>query len=134
MPVNRPCNVSAISPLSPSTRPQAPRAAAEIDGPSILSRIIARAGLEPPVSESWYWDPPLRVAQEIELILAGDQHRAGVRPVDVCFQGLHRVRVGIDLLTLVGFLDAPVDHVAKRRELVHAHLILRERVRMRVGG
>jgi hypothetical protein len=26
--------------------------------------IIARAGLEPPVSESWYWDLLLRVAQE----------------------------------------------------------------------
>jgi len=37
---------------------------AEIDGTSIPSRIIARAGLKRPVSESWYWDLSLRVAQE----------------------------------------------------------------------
>jgi len=37
---------------------------AEIDRTSISSKIIARAGLERPVRESWYWDLSLRVAQE----------------------------------------------------------------------
>jgi hypothetical protein len=37
---------------------------AEIDGTSIPTTIIAQAGLERPVSESWYWDLSLRVAQE----------------------------------------------------------------------
>ena len=42
--------------------------------------------------------------------------------------------IKIDFLALVRFLDTPVDHVAKRRELVHARLELRERLRMCVGG
>jgi hypothetical protein len=37
---------------------------AEIDGTSIPSKIIARADLEWPASESWYWDLSLHVAQE----------------------------------------------------------------------
>ena len=46
-------------------------------------------------------------------VLARHQHRAGVRPSDVGLQGFHRVRVGVDLLPLVGFFDAPVDHLAQ---------------------
>ena len=36
---------------------------------------------------------------------------------DVGLQGLHRFRVGIDLLALVRLLDAPVDHVAQAANL-----------------
>ena len=38
-----------------------------------------------------------------------------------------------DLFALVGLLDAPIDHVAQRRELGHLRLVLRERGGVGVG-
>src|SRR5258708_35489874 len=52
------------TPSPPSTRPQAPTLKS-MDLHQGSSRVhIARAGLKRPVSESWYWDLSLRVAQE----------------------------------------------------------------------
>ena len=45
---------------------------------------------------------------------------AAVGPVDVGLERLHGGRVRIDLHALVRLLDAPVDHVPERRELVRS--------------
>src|SRR5258705_11338200 len=58
--MQRLCHVCHGSPSPPSTRPQAPT----LKSMGSPSRIIARAGLKRPVSESWYWNLSLRVAQE----------------------------------------------------------------------
>src|SRR6266545_710335 len=55
-----------------------------------------------------------------------------VGPVDVGLQRLHGVAIGVDLDALVRLLDAPINHVAERRELVDLLLELRELVGMRV--
>src|SRR5262245_5248561 len=52
-------------------------------------------------------------------VAAGVQLAALVRPRDVGLERLHRVGVGAERHALVGLLDAPVDHVPQRRELVH---------------
>jgi hypothetical protein len=59
--MQRLCHVCHGTPSPPSA---ASGSTAEIDGTSIPTTIIAQAGLERPVSESWYWDLWLRVAQE----------------------------------------------------------------------
>src|SRR2546422_7916412 len=75
------------------------------------------------------------------LLAAGDasvptgiQSAALVRPDDIGLERLHGLGVGIDLHALVRLLDAPVDHVPERGELVHLLLELRELVRMIVRG
>src|SRR5437667_2132897 len=61
------------------------------------------------------------------------QFGAAVRPVDVRLERLHRGRVRIQLLSLGGLLDAPVDHVAQGGELPDLLLKLRELVGVRIG-
>src|SRR5260370_15129465 len=58
--MQRLCHVCHGTPSPPSTRPQAPPLKSM--GPP--SRIIARAGLKPPLCDSWYWHLSLRVAQQ----------------------------------------------------------------------
>src|SRR5205807_9201106 len=58
--------------------------------------------------------------------------RPAIGPIDVRLEGLHGVGVGVDPHPLLRLLDAPVDHVSKRPELLDLLLELRELIGMRV--
>src|SRR5262245_40399945 len=57
-----------------------------------------------------------------------------VRPDDVSLERLHRVRIDRDRHALIRLLDTPIDHVSKRRKLVHRFLELWELMRVRIGA
>src|SRR6266508_5334410 len=72
------------------------------------------------------------IAEADDSIDPGREFGTPVGPVDVDLERLHGVALGIDLDALVRLLNAPIDHVPERRELVDLLLELRELVRMRV--
>src|SRR5437773_681459 len=115
----------------------ATRAVGDRDGPRGMPARLATAvrrhhaqeaapGLEP---RPW---GDLRAHRRPESVLVAARIELGpsVRPVDVRLQRLHGVPVGIDLHSFVWLLDAPVDHVPERRELVDLLLELGELVGM----
>src|SRR6266508_1493201 len=72
------------------------------------------------------------IAASEASVPTGVELAALVRPDDVGLERLHGLRVVGELLAFVRLLDAPVDHVPERGELVHLLLELRELVRMGV--